>query len=256
MLNTQQSMPQTHKRFHTQVHAYGQYRVSNSPSLHAARKLKHPEETHTETGRACKDSANFCRWNGSNNTLTVWLWLSILCLRQFGAIRRLKTEEKMIWNLLALLPSFYYNQLYCVNLNHYEVVRWKPVLTTLLIGWIWPTDFSNPFIIQTKQQKKCVKWAYGCLDAFLRCDVCVCVCLDCSIMYVWFHFRWNWTPAQCFPFAEGKPLRDDEVLQSLPVGTTATMYFRDLGPQLGWTMVRRIPCKYSKWRKHSWRKMH
>ncbi|XP_072306657.1 very-long-chain enoyl-CoA reductase [Eucyclogobius newberryi] len=35
----------------------------------------------------------------------------------------------------------------------------------------------------------------------------------------------------------GKSLRDDEVLQSLPVGTTATMYFRDLGPQLGWTMV-------------------
>ncbi|XP_029003890.1 very-long-chain enoyl-CoA reductase-like isoform X2 [Betta splendens] len=35
----------------------------------------------------------------------------------------------------------------------------------------------------------------------------------------------------------GKSLRDDEVLQNLPVGTTATMYFRDLGPQLGWTMV-------------------
>lgn len=40
-------------------------------------------------------------------------------------------------------------------------------------------------------------------------------------------------------FSEEKSLRDDEVLQSLPVGTTATMYFRDLGPQLGWTMVRR-----------------
>ncbi|XP_029979687.1 very-long-chain enoyl-CoA reductase [Sphaeramia orbicularis] len=35
----------------------------------------------------------------------------------------------------------------------------------------------------------------------------------------------------------GKSLRDDEILQNLPVGTTATMYFRDLGPQLGWTMV-------------------
>lgn len=39
-------------------------------------------------------------------------------------------------------------------------------------------------------------------------------------------------------FSEEKSLRDDEILQSLPVGTTATMYFRDLGPQLGWTMVR------------------
>ncbi|XP_027860627.1 very-long-chain enoyl-CoA reductase isoform X1 [Xiphophorus couchianus] len=35
----------------------------------------------------------------------------------------------------------------------------------------------------------------------------------------------------------GKSLRDDEVLQNLPVGTTATMYFKDLGPQLGWTTV-------------------
>lgn len=40
-----------------------------------------------------------------------------------------------------------------------------------------------------------------------------------------------------FSFSEGKLLRDDEILQNLPVGTTATMYFRDLGPQLGWTMV-------------------
>ncbi|XP_075994205.1 very-long-chain enoyl-CoA reductase [Genypterus blacodes] len=60
---------------------------------------------------------------------------------------------------------------------------------------------------------------------------------------------------------KGKSLRDDEVLQSLPVGTTATMYFKDLGPQLGWTMVFlaeymgplltyllfyfRVPCIYS-----------
>lgn len=40
-------------------------------------------------------------------------------------------------------------------------------------------------------------------------------------------------------FLEEKSLRDDEILQNLPVGTSATMYFRDLGPQLGWTMVKR-----------------
>ncbi|XP_049422076.1 very-long-chain enoyl-CoA reductase [Epinephelus fuscoguttatus] len=39
-----------------------------------------------------------------------------------------------------------------------------------------------------------------------------------------------------------KTLRDDEILQSLPVGTTATMYFRDLGPQLSWTMVFLAEC--------------
>uniref|UniRef100_A0AAY4D2G7 Trans-2,3-enoyl-CoA reductase-like 2a n=1 Tax=Denticeps clupeoides TaxID=299321 RepID=A0AAY4D2G7_9TELE len=36
---------------------------------------------------------------------------------------------------------------------------------------------------------------------------------------------------------KGKALKDYEILQSLPVGTTATLYFRDLGPQLSWTMV-------------------
>ncbi|KAM4605226.1 very-long-chain enoyl-CoA reductase-like, partial [Polymixia lowei] len=49
----------------------------------------------------------------------------------------------------------------------------------------------------------------------------------------------KWYPARqsltLHPY--GKSLRDDEVLENLPVGTTATMYFQDLGPQLGWTMV-------------------
>ncbi|XP_060743024.1 trans-2,3-enoyl-CoA reductase-like 2b [Tachysurus vachellii] len=36
---------------------------------------------------------------------------------------------------------------------------------------------------------------------------------------------------------EGKALKDDDVLEDLPVGTTATMFLQDLGPQLGWTMV-------------------
>ncbi|TNN65140.1 Very-long-chain enoyl-CoA reductase [Liparis tanakae] len=45
----------------------------------------------------------------------------------------------------------------------------------------------------------------------------------------------------CFLDKE-KSLRDEEVLQNLPVGTTATMFFRDLGPQLGWTMVFLAEC--------------
>lgn len=40
-----------------------------------------------------------------------------------------------------------------------------------------------------------------------------------------------------FRFLEEKALRDDDVLQNLPVGTSVILYFRDLGPQLGWTMV-------------------
>ncbi|XP_078506455.1 very-long-chain enoyl-CoA reductase-like [Lissotriton helveticus] len=38
-------------------------------------------------------------------------------------------------------------------------------------------------------------------------------------------------------FQEGKSLKDEDVLQNLPVGTTATLYFKDLGPQVAWTMV-------------------
>uniref|UniRef100_A0A673I5X3 Very-long-chain enoyl-CoA reductase-like n=1 Tax=Sinocyclocheilus rhinocerous TaxID=307959 RepID=A0A673I5X3_9TELE len=41
-----------------------------------------------------------------------------------------------------------------------------------------------------------------------------------------------------------KALRDDDVLQNLPVGTSATLYFRDLGPQLGWTMGRVFLAEY------------
>ncbi|XP_006900872.1 PREDICTED: very-long-chain enoyl-CoA reductase [Elephantulus edwardii] len=34
---------------------------------------------------------------------------------------------------------------------------------------------------------------------------------------------------------KGKSLKDEDVLQKLPVGTTATLYFRDLGAQISWT---------------------
>ncbi|KAL4659208.1 very-long-chain enoyl-CoA reductase-like isoform X1 [Arapaima gigas] len=36
---------------------------------------------------------------------------------------------------------------------------------------------------------------------------------------------------------KGKSLNDDDILQQLPVGTTATFYFRDLGAQISWVTV-------------------
>ncbi|XP_077353908.1 very-long-chain enoyl-CoA reductase-like isoform X4 [Festucalex cinctus] len=39
-----------------------------------------------------------------------------------------------------------------------------------------------------------------------------------------------------------KCLRDEEVLQTLPVGTTASFYFSDLGPQLTWGTVFLAEC--------------
>ena len=41
----------------------------------------------------------------------------------------------------------------------------------------------------------------------------------------------------CPRFSEAKCLRDEDVLQNLPVGTTASFYFSDLGPQLTWGTV-------------------
>ncbi|XP_077643890.1 very-long-chain enoyl-CoA reductase isoform X5 [Lonchura striata] len=36
---------------------------------------------------------------------------------------------------------------------------------------------------------------------------------------------------------KGRSLRDEDALQALPVGTTATLYFRDLGAQISWVTV-------------------
>lgn len=41
----------------------------------------------------------------------------------------------------------------------------------------------------------------------------------------------------CVCVSEGKSLKDEDVLQHLPVGTTATFYFRDLGAQISWVTV-------------------
>lgn len=43
--------------------------------------------------------------------------------------------------------------------------------------------------------------------------------------------------------AEGRSLKDEDVLQKLPVGTTATLYFRDLGAQISWVTVSPRPAR-------------
>uniref|UniRef100_A0A673GID3 Uncharacterized protein n=1 Tax=Sinocyclocheilus rhinocerous TaxID=307959 RepID=A0A673GID3_9TELE len=43
--------------------------------------------------------------------------------------------------------------------------------------------------------------------------------------------------AVLFDMFQGKSLKDEDVLQHLPVGTTATFYFRDLGAQISWVTV-------------------
>lgn len=47
----------------------------------------------------------------------------------------------------------------------------------------------------------------------------------------------SWFLTLCMRVSEGKSLKDEDVLQHLPVGTTATFYFRDLGAQISWVTV-------------------
>ncbi|XP_062389241.1 very-long-chain enoyl-CoA reductase [Sardina pilchardus] len=54
----------------------------------------------------------------------------------------------------------------------------------------------------------------------------------------------QWYPARqslCLD-PKGRSLKDEDVLQTLPVGTTATFYFRDLGAQLSWGTVFLAEC--------------
>ena len=52
------------------------------------------------------------------------------------------------------------------------------------------------------------------------------------------------TPLQWYPAHQslgldpkGKSLNDEDVLQKLPVGATATLYFQDVGAQISWVTV-------------------
>ncbi|XP_048103003.1 very-long-chain enoyl-CoA reductase isoform X2 [Alosa alosa] len=54
----------------------------------------------------------------------------------------------------------------------------------------------------------------------------------------------QWYPARqslCLD-PKGRSLKDEDILQTLPVGTTATFYFRDLGAQLSWGTVFLAEC--------------
>ncbi|XP_063076813.1 very-long-chain enoyl-CoA reductase isoform X2 [Engraulis encrasicolus] len=41
---------------------------------------------------------------------------------------------------------------------------------------------------------------------------------------------------------KGKSLKDEDVIQNLPIGTTATFYFKDLGAQIAWGTVFLLEC--------------
>ncbi|MEE6495695.1 hypothetical protein FKM82_002119 [Ascaphus truei] len=60
---------------------------------------------------------------------------------------------------------------------------------------------------------------------------------DIKLMFHKYYPQWYPARQSIRLDPKGRSLKDEEILQDLPVGTTATLYFRDLGPQIGWTMV-------------------
>ena len=41
----------------------------------------------------------------------------------------------------------------------------------------------------------------------------------------------------CLLVSEGKSLKDESTLESLELGNNGKLYFKDLGPQVGWSTV-------------------
>nr|XP_006013257.1 PREDICTED: very-long-chain enoyl-CoA reductase [Latimeria chalumnae] len=60
---------------------------------------------------------------------------------------------------------------------------------------------------------------------------------EIKVMFSKSHTEWYPARQSIRLDPKGKSLKDEEILQNLPVGTTATLYFRDLGAQIGWVTV-------------------
>ncbi|CAI9575759.1 unnamed protein product, partial [Staurois parvus] len=60
---------------------------------------------------------------------------------------------------------------------------------------------------------------------------------DIKLMFHKWYPKWYPSRQSIRLEPKGRSLKDEEILQDLPVGTTATLYFRDMGPQIRWTMV-------------------
>ncbi|XP_063305299.1 very-long-chain enoyl-CoA reductase isoform X1 [Pelobates fuscus] len=60
---------------------------------------------------------------------------------------------------------------------------------------------------------------------------------DIKNMFTKFHPQWYPARQSLRLDPKGRSLKDEDVLQNLPVGTTATLYFRDLGAQISWVTV-------------------
>uniref|UniRef100_A0A8C1Z4Y7 Trans-2,3-enoyl-CoA reductase b n=1 Tax=Cyprinus carpio TaxID=7962 RepID=A0A8C1Z4Y7_CYPCA len=91
-----------------------------------------------------------------------------------------------------------------------------------------------------KTKKAVVFFEVEILDAKTKDKLCF---LDkycnCFLVFHVFVSDPQWYPARQSIRLDpkGKSLKDEDVLQHLPVGTTATFYFRDLGAQISWVTV-------------------
>lgn len=60
---------------------------------------------------------------------------------------------------------------------------------------------------------------------------------EIKVMFHKIHSQWYPARQSIRLDPKGITLKDEDILQNLPVGTTATLYFKDLGAQIGWVTV-------------------
>ncbi|XP_072347305.1 very-long-chain enoyl-CoA reductase isoform X1 [Scyliorhinus torazame] len=111
----------------------------------------------------------------------------------------------------------------------------------LVNGLFLPGRHLKP---QKKSKKACVFFEVEILDArtkqkltFLDKVEPHATIGEIKVMFHKNHAQWYPARQSIRLDPKGKSLRDEEILQNLPVGTTATLYFRDLGAQIGWVTV-------------------
>ncbi|KAM6199884.1 very-long-chain enoyl-CoA reductase-like [Sarcoramphus papa] len=113
----------------------------------------------------------------------------------------------------------------------------KGKTTKLFTASCISTSVPNSCEIQMQEQVEILDWKTKKQLCFLDKVEPNATIREIRLMFHKLYPRWYPARQSIKLDPKGKSLRDEEILQHLPVGTTATLYFKDLGPQIGWTTV-------------------
>ncbi|XP_034513797.1 very-long-chain enoyl-CoA reductase isoform X4 [Ailuropoda melanoleuca] len=107
----------------------------------------------------------------------------------------------------------------------------------------WPASWRERLVL-TQDQPRGAGSKVEILDAKTREKLCFldkvephATIAEIKNLFTKTHPQWYPARQSLRLDPKGKSLKDEDVLQKLPVGTTATLYFRDLGAQISWVTV-------------------